>query len=148
VLNADSHMQVGDLSQLRRWFRKPKQFTPDHRKGSRTAPATSTCKGCSYSFTRLRPVSNPLDSSASALFVSRGRYSGTLVTVGSYAITVLMSEKRMKGRWVVYERRNGEFIFLSRLFTTRALAEKERDKLEATFTYKKVSLGVGAIAKK
>jgi len=70
------------------------------------------------------------------------------VTVGSYAITLPMSEKRMKGRWVVYERRNGEFVFLSRLFTTRALAEKERDKLEATFTYKKVSLGVGAIAKK
>jgi len=53
----------------------------------------------------------------------------------------------MKGRWVVYERRNGEFIFLSRFFTTRAQAEKESDKLEAAFTYK-VSLGVGAIAKK
>ena len=58
-----------------------------------------------------------------------------------------MSAKRMTGRWVVYERRNGEFIFPSRLFTTRAQAEKERDKLEAAFTYK-VSLGVGAIAKK
>jgi len=55
--------------------------------------------------------------------------------------------KRANARWVVYERRNGEFIFLSRPFTTRAQAEKERDKLEATFTYK-VSLGVGAIAKK
>jgi hypothetical protein len=54
----------------------------------------------------------------------------------------------MKGRWVVYERRNGEFIFLSRLFTTRAQAETERDKLEETFTSKKVSLGLGAIAKK
>jgi hypothetical protein len=64
-----------------------------------------------------------------------------------YAITLPMSAKRMKGRWVVYERRNGEFIFLSRLFTTRAQAEMERDKLKATFTYK-VSLGVGAIAKK
>jgi hypothetical protein len=70
------------------------------------------------------------------------------VTVGSYVITLPMSAKRTKGRWVVYERRNGEFIFLSRLFTTRAQAEKERDKLEAAFTYKKVSLGVGAIAKK
>jgi len=47
----------------------------------------------------------------------------------------------------VYERRNGEFIFLSRPFTTRAQAETERDKLKGTFTYK-VSLGVGAIAKK
>jgi hypothetical protein len=53
----------------------------------------------------------------------------------------------MKGRWVVYERRNGEFIFLSRPFATRGQAEKERDKLKATFTYK-VSLGVGAVAKK
>jgi hypothetical protein len=47
----------------------------------------------------------------------------------------------------VYEHRNGEFIRLSRPFTTRAQAEKERDKLKATFTYK-VSLGVGAMAKK
>jgi len=38
-------------------------------------------------------------------------------------------------------------IRLSRLFTTRARAERERDKLEATFTYKKVSLGVGFVAK-
>ena len=59
-----------------------------------------------------------------------------------------MSAKRMKGRWVVYERRNGEFIFLSRFFTTRAQAEKESNKLEAMFTSEKVSLGVGAIAKK
>ena len=58
-----------------------------------------------------------------------------------------MSAKRTTGRWVVYERRDGEFIFLSRLFATRAQAEKERDKLKGTFTYK-VSLGVGAIAKK
>ena len=56
-----------------------------------------------------------------------------------------MSAKRIKGRWVVYERRNGEFIFLSRPFTTRAQAEKERDKLEAMFTYKRVSLGVGVV---
>ena len=64
-----------------------------------------------------------------------------------YAITLPMSAKRTTGRWVVYERRDGEFIFLSRLFATRAQAEKERDKLETTFTYK-VSLGVGAVAKK
>jgi len=45
----------------------------------------------------------------------------------------------------VYERRNEEFIRLSRLFTTRAQAEKERDKLKATFTYKRASLGVGVV---
>jgi hypothetical protein len=54
---------------------------------------------------------------------------------------------RTKGRWVVYERRNEEFIFLSRFFTTRAQAEKEREKLKASFTYKRVSLGVGFVVK-
>jgi hypothetical protein len=48
----------------------------------------------------------------------------------------------------VYEHRNGEFLFVSRLFTTRAQAEKERDKLEAMFTYKRVSLGVGVVKEK
>jgi hypothetical protein len=62
-----------------------------------------------------------------------------------HAITLPMSAKRTKSCWVVYERRKGEFIFLSRLFTTRAQAEKEREKLTATFTYKKVSLGVGVV---
>ncbi len=56
-----------------------------------------------------------------------------------------MSAKRTKGRWVVYEHRNGEFIFVSRPFTTRSQAEKERKKLRATLTYKKVSLGVGVV---
>jgi hypothetical protein len=58
-----------------------------------------------------------------------------------------MSGKRTKGRWVVYEHRKGEFIFLSRLFATRAQAEKKREKLTATFTYKRVSFGVGLVAK-
>ena len=66
---------------------------------------------------------------------------------GGYAITLAMSVKRTKGRWVVYERRNGEFIFLSRLFATRAQAEKERDKLKASFKSKRVSLGVGFVVK-
>ncbi len=57
-----------------------------------------------------------------------------------------MSAKRMKGQWVVYERRNGEFIRLSRLFTTRAQAEKERDKRKVSFKFKRVSLGVGVVA--
>jgi len=48
---------------------------------------------------------------------------------------------------VIYERRNGEFIFLSRLFTTRAQAEKERDERQAAFKSKKVSLGVGVVVK-
>jgi hypothetical protein len=58
-----------------------------------------------------------------------------------------MSAKRPKSRWVVYEQRKGKFILLSRLFTTRTQAEKERGKLTATFTYKKVSFGVGLVAK-
>lgn len=57
-----------------------------------------------------------------------------------------MSAKRTKGRWVVYERRNDEFIFLSSPFTTRARAEKERDKLKAEFKYKRISLGVGVVS--
>jgi hypothetical protein len=65
----------------------------------------------------------------------------------SYAITLAMSAKRTKGRWVVYERRKGELILLSPL-TTRAQAEKERKKLTATFTYKKVSVGVGLVSGK
>jgi hypothetical protein len=63
----------------------------------------------------------------------------------SYVITLPMFAKRTKGRRVVYEHRNGEFIRLSRLFTMRAQAERERNKLEATLTYKKVSLGVGVV---
>ncbi len=61
------------------------------------------------------------------------------------AITLAMSAKRTKARWVVYEHRKGKFIRLSRPFTTRAQAEKERDKLEARFTCKKVSFGVGIV---
>jgi hypothetical protein len=58
-----------------------------------------------------------------------------------------MSANRPKDRWVVYQRREGKFIVLSRLFTTRAQAEKERDKLKAKVTYKRVSLGVGVVVK-
>ncbi len=56
--------------------------------------------------------------------------------------------KRTKRRWIVYEHRNGEFIRLSRLFTTKAQAEKEREKREklTAFTFKKkASLGVGVV---
>jgi len=70
---------------------------------------------------------------------------GTPESSWSYAITLVMSAKRPKGRWVVYEQRKGKFILLSRFFTTRPQAEKERDRLEAAFTYKKVSFGVGLL---
>jgi hypothetical protein len=66
---------------------------------------------------------------------------------GGYTITLAMSAKRPKGRWVVYELRSGKFIVVSRLFTTRAQAERERDKLTATFTSKQVSLGEGIVVK-
>jgi hypothetical protein len=55
----------------------------------------------------------------------------------------LQSERRVDG--LCTSNRNGEFLCVSRLFTTRAQAEKERDKLEAMFTYKRVSLGVGIV---
>ncbi len=57
--------------------------------------------------------------------------------------------KRTKRRWIVYEHRNGEFIRLSRLFTTKAQAEKEREKREKlrAFTFKKASLGVAVVVK-
>src|SRR6266849_1053464 len=42
----------------------------------------------------------------------------------SGSITLAMSAKRTKGRWVVYERRKGEFIFLSR-HCSRLLQEGE-----------------------
>jgi hypothetical protein len=40
---------------------------------------------------------------------------------------------KRKKRWVVYEHRNKEFVFLSRLFATRAEADKEHQKLTGTF---------------
>ena len=57
-----------------------------------------------------------------------------------------MSTKGTKG-WVVYEQREGEFIPRSKLFTTKGQAEKERDKLEAALNSRRVSLGVGVVAK-
>jgi hypothetical protein len=47
-------------------------------------------------------------------------------------------------RWVVYEHRDKEFVFLSRLFATRAEADEERQKLTRTL-YGKVSLGVAVV---
>jgi hypothetical protein len=61
-----------------------------------------------------------------------------------------MSAKRIKGRWVVYERRRiapdyDEFFYLSRFFPSRRQAEKERDRMSGLFQYEKSSLGVGFV---
>jgi len=53
-----------------------------------------------------------------------------------------------KGRWVVYERREGKFVFLSKPFRTKAQAEKERNKLKALPEYTGFSIGVGFVAPK
>ena len=58
-----------------------------------------------------------------------------------------MSAKRTKARWVVYERRGQEFILLSRRFTTGAKPEKARDRMKALLKDKRISLGVGVVAK-
>jgi hypothetical protein len=47
-------------------------------------------------------------------------------------------------RWVVYEYRDKEFVFLSRPFATRAEADKERQKLTG-MSFRKVSLGVAVV---
>src|SRR5215467_10137988 len=46
---------------------------------------------------------------------------------------------KTRGRWVVYERREGKFVFLSKLFATRKQAERERLKLKARPEYKRVN---------
>lgn len=62
-----------------------------------------------------------------------------------------MPTKKSKGRWVVYERRlvgpkyEGEIVYVSPLFTTRAKAEKAREKLKGTPEHEKTSLGVGFV---
>jgi hypothetical protein len=47
--------------------------------------------------------------------------------------------------WVVYERRDGEFIFLSKSFKTKKRAEQERTKLSAHPAYERASIGVGFV---
>lgn len=51
------------------------------------------------------------------------------------------------GRWYVYERREEEFILLSKPFKTKAEAEKQRIKLKARPEYRKVPIGVGFLSK-
>jgi hypothetical protein len=52
---------------------------------------------------------------------------------------------RKKGRWVVYERREGEFVFLSKLLKTRKEAEKERLRLKDRLEHKRSAIGVGFV---
>ena len=47
----------------------------------------------------------------------------------------------------MYERSGEEFILLWRRFTTRAKAEKDRDRMQTLFKDKRISLGVGVAAK-
>jgi hypothetical protein len=51
--------------------------------------------------------------------------------------------KKRVGRWVVYERQNGEFIHLSKPFKTKAQAEKERAKFDKK--YPRAAIGVGFV---
>jgi hypothetical protein len=48
-------------------------------------------------------------------------------------------------RWVVYERRETEFIHLSKPFRTKEQAEKERLRLKARPEHKKSAIGVGFV---
>ena len=52
---------------------------------------------------------------------------------------------KKSGRWVVYERREGEFVFLSKLLKTRKEAEKERLRLKERLEHKRSAIGVGLV---
>jgi len=56
-----------------------------------------------------------------------------------------MVPKKKTGRWVVYERREGEFVFLSKLLKTRKAAEKERLKLKERLGHRRSAIGVGFV---
>ncbi len=49
------------------------------------------------------------------------------------------------GRWVVYKRTDGQFVFLSRPFKTKELAEQERIRLSAHPEHARGSVGVGFV---
>jgi hypothetical protein len=49
------------------------------------------------------------------------------------------------GGWVVYVRRNGEFIFLTKFLKTKKVAEKERQRLEERQEHRASSIGVGFV---
>ena len=52
---------------------------------------------------------------------------------------------KKSGRWVVYERREGEFVFLSKLLKSRKEAEKERLRLKERLQHKRSAIGVGFV---
>lgn len=60
------------------------------------------------------------------------------------AITLAMPAKQ-PGQWVVYERRDGRYVRMSRPFAARAMAEKERDRLQAKSGSRRLSFGVGFV---
>jgi hypothetical protein len=49
------------------------------------------------------------------------------------------------GRWLVYNRADGEFIFLSKPFKTKERADRERTKLRVDPEYARASVGVGFV---
>jgi hypothetical protein len=51
---------------------------------------------------------------------------------------------KIRGRWVLYEYKDGEFIHVSKLLKTKKEAEQQRSKLLA-LGHKANSLGVGFI---
>lgn len=53
---------------------------------------------------------------------------------------------KTSGRWVVYERRDGEFVHLSKKFRTRREAEDERLRLQQAMNSRRKALGVGFVA--
>jgi hypothetical protein len=56
-----------------------------------------------------------------------------------------MVPKKKTGRWVVYERREGEFVFLSKLLKTKKEAEKERLRLKDRLEHRRFAIGVGFV---
>jgi len=51
--------------------------------------------------------------------------------------------KKPKGKWVVYERSDGQFVFLTKPVNTRKQAEQERVKFHAK--YPRAAIGVGFV---
>ena len=57
-----------------------------------------------------------------------------------HAIYICMAQKT-SGRWVVYEFRDGEFIHLSKLFTSKEQAEKAREKMKERPQFNFIGVG-------
>jgi hypothetical protein len=52
---------------------------------------------------------------------------------------------RTSGGWVVYARRDGQFVFLSKRLGTKEQAERERVKLNARPENRSLAIGVGFV---